>query len=401
MRASSLVAITALFNILQAVLEHSSPSQILEKIPRDPRTLMLKAVLKPTLVATPCCRTCFSLYPVTPLPPPLCTYQPFQDSSPCNEELWIQKSTHCGLKDLGQFQRWSDFHPAKIGVLQCQFFTQPITAWLEWLLEKPEIELAIDTWSSEVRNSNNNFGDIQHGAMFRGLSSDNAPSILNLSLSLFVDWFNPQGNKISGKHESMGVFAISCMNLPPNLRNKIPYICLAGVTPGPYSADKDTINHLLKPIVDELISLDSGVIMKTHQYPRVGGFASPTATRYCTWCLAQCQALQNLELGVTRKREETISAAKNSKTAASADAQDTILKNTGVRWSELNRLNYWDPSQQIALGIMHNWLEGVLQSHWRYRWRFIATAPRTTQKRSRPIQQNQATMMKMKKMTYC
>ncbi|KNZ56501.1 hypothetical protein VP01_238g8 [Puccinia sorghi] len=234
-----------------------------------------------------------SLYPVTPLPPPLCTYQPFQDSSPCNEELWIQKSTHRGLKDFGQFPRESDFRSKTFRVLRCQFVTQPITAWLEWLLAKPEIELAIDTWASEVRNSNNEFGDIQHGSMFR--------------------------NKISSKHKSMGVFAISCMNLPPNLQNKISYICLAGVTPGPYSADKDTIKHLLKPIVDKLISLDSGVIMKTHQYPwgwsvrvkllcllgdllatkKVGGFASPTATRYCTWCLAQCQALQNIELSVT------------------------------------------------------------------------------------------------------
>ncbi|KNZ45792.1 hypothetical protein VP01_77g6 [Puccinia sorghi] len=148
--------------------------------------------------------------------------------------------------------------------------------------------------------------------------------------------------------------------------------------------------------------------MKTHQYPqgqfvhvkllcllgdllstkkRFGGFASPITTCYCTLCLSQCQALQKVKLGLPHKREETISAAKNSKTSASADAQDTILKNTGVQWSELNRLNYWDPSQKIALGIMHNWLEGVLQSNWKYQRCSLATSPRKTQKQSQPIQQ--------------
>lgn len=109
---------------------------------------------------------------------------------------------------------------------------------------------------------------------------------------------------------------------------------------------------------------------------KVGGFASPTTTSCCTWCLAQYQCLQNLELGVTHKWYKTISAAKNSKSTASANAQDTILKNTSVWWSKLNRLCYWEPSQEIALGIMHNWLEGILQSHWQYRWLLIATVPK-------------------------
>ncbi|PLW23895.1 hypothetical protein PCANC_18850 [Puccinia coronata f. sp. avenae] len=48
----------------------------------------------------------------------------------------------------------------------------------------------------------------------------------------------------------------------------------------------------------------------------------------------------------------------------------------GTRWSELNRLPYWDPVRNVALGVMHNWYEGVLQHHWRVRWAFEPEQPK-------------------------
>lgn len=50
--------------------------------------------------------------------------------------------------------------------------------------------------------------------------------------------------------------------------------------------------------------------------------------------------------------------------------QDNHLRNTGVRWSELNQLPYHNIVEHIPLGMMHNWLEGVLQHHFRVRWGF-------------------------------
>ncbi|MBW0582545.1 hypothetical protein O181_122260 [Austropuccinia psidii MF-1] len=41
---------------------------------------------------------------------------------------------------------------------------------------------------------------------------------------------------------------------------------------------------------------------------------------------------------------------------------------TGIRWSELNRLPYWDPVVNVTLGVMHNWFEGVLQHHFISQW---------------------------------
>jgi hypothetical protein len=77
--------------------------------------------------------------------------------------------------------------------------------------------------------------------------------------------------------------------------------------------DTETINHLLKPFVDKLIQLESGVQIETYQYPsgqtvqikllcllgdspavkKVAGFASHLATYFCTWCK---HTLKDLEL---------------------------------------------------------------------------------------------------------
>ncbi|MBW0495049.1 hypothetical protein O181_034764 [Austropuccinia psidii MF-1] len=43
-------------------------------------------------------------------------------------------------------------------------------------------------------------------------------------------------------------------------------------------------------------------------------------------------------------------------------------KRRGIQWSELNQIPYWDPVNQVSLGIMHMWYEGVLQNHFVNKW---------------------------------
>ena len=43
-----------------------------------------------------------------------------------------------------------------------------------------------------------------------------------------------------------------------------------------------------------------------------------------------------------------------------------IFKETGVRWSELLRLLYWDPTRFLAIDGMHNLLLGLTQFQFRH-----------------------------------
>ncbi|KNZ52909.1 hypothetical protein VP01_33g2 [Puccinia sorghi] len=253
-----------------------------------------------------------------------------------------------GLRDPGiPYGSQQKTYPAKIGVAHCLYAGQSITNWLEWLLEKSEIEEAINSWSNQVNNSDQ-MCDL---LTFKNFFWDNKPNSLNIILSMFIDWFNPWGLKIGGKTKLTGVITFTCLNLPPKIRNKPLNICLTTISPGPNSPDPQAVDHLMALHVDELIELQSSISIATHQYPN--------------------KHHVQVKLLTPKKALEYANKIKQCRTK---NTQDTLLKAYGVRWSELNQLSYWDPTQQVVLGMMHNWLEGILQTHFRYCWGFHLTS---------------------------
>ena len=69
-----------------------------------------------------------------------------------------------------------------------------------------------------------------------------------------------------------------------------------------------------------------------------------------------------------RTGPEVLSKAAEWNEATTKKARKEIFKDHGVRWSSLHELPYGDPVHHTLLGVMHNWIEGLLQHHARIRW---------------------------------
>ncbi|MBW0571300.1 hypothetical protein O181_111015, partial [Austropuccinia psidii MF-1] len=155
------------------------------------------------------------------------------------------------------------------------------------------------------------------------------------------------------------------------------------------------------PLVDELLVLKDGVTIKTYRNPEGGqryvhllpligdlvaihkvvGFCSHSANQFCSWCKCEANNLPLLKTGTHRIGMEVIEAAQAWKGEKSVSSQEQIHKKTGVRWSELNRIPYRIPNMHIALGVMHNWLEGVLCEHFCHQWGFQEDAQEKKKRR--------------------
>ncbi|MBW0543903.1 hypothetical protein O181_083618 [Austropuccinia psidii MF-1] len=80
--------------------------------------------------------------------------------------------------------------------------------------------------------------------------------------------------------------------------------------------------------------------------------------------------IQEMKLGKIRQKSHVKDYSRAFQELNNEAECTRMVNHTGIRWSELNFLHYWDPVQQIPLGIMHNWFEGILQHHFQYQWRW-------------------------------
>ncbi|KNZ51195.1 hypothetical protein VP01_4052g2 [Puccinia sorghi] len=148
---------------ISEILQQSSSNQLILKMPCDPRTLISRADVDANLVETTCCRMCFKLYPDSRKAPMFCTHQSFKLTPACKEALFIQKTTHTGIKDFGLFppEKNSNIMPINYHVPRFLLVSQPISTWLTWLLSKPDTEAAIETWEREIKSSGDILVDFQ------------------------------------------------------------------------------------------------------------------------------------------------------------------------------------------------------------------------------------------------
>ena len=209
--------------------------------------------------------------------------------------------------------------------------------------------------------------------------------------SLCVDYFNPLGNKQAGKKKSISLISLVCLNLPPEMRYKPENMFLFGIIPGPKEPPLTCLNHYLRPLVDMLLEFwYTGIRFSrtaNYYYGRViqcaliclvsdlpaarksSGFASISHTHMCAVC--NCQRLSDdsvndsyAKLGQRRTQEEIRDAAEAHLNAEDEKQRNETVHATGIRWSELLRLPYFDPSSSVVVDAMHNLFLGLVREHF-------------------------------------
>jgi len=270
--------------------------------------------------------------------------------------------------------------------------------WMGSLLSEPGLEAKMDAaWSRTMDSKQSDtMRDIFDGEMLRefkgpdgkhfGHEEDEGRYVFSLS----VDFFNPLSNKQSGKKVSVGIVSLVCLNLPPDIRYKSEHMCLLGIIPGPHEPPLTTLNHYLAPVVDDFMDFwDPGVRFSCTDGYRLGrlvrcaivcvvcdlpaarktsGFGSSSHSHFCSvcHCTRQNNGYGDINYHVWRRRtkEECLASARAFDNAETKPEQDAAFASSGVRWSELLRLPYFDPTRFVVVDAMHNLFLGLINEHF-------------------------------------
>lgn len=153
-----------------------------------------------------------------------------------------------------------------------------------------------------------------------------------------------------------------------------------------------TISHVLEPLVDSVAKYAGivGQVVSTFYHPdgigvraktaplisdleasrKVSGFLTHMATMFCAFCLCTKDQIEDLNFSLWKLRNgaEVRAQAQIWLNILTKSGREDQARATGVRWTPLHRLPYWDPVKHVVLGFMHNWLEGILQHQLQDLW---------------------------------
>lgn len=410
-RRGAAVLLAGMRSILKSEISLRS---LASEIPKDPRKLFTMYDLDPVTCTYICCPSCYALYPHVVLAtkkrrapasfdgsnhddavvasddnigdtqlgaPAYCTHRRFRKGSACGEALFDSVIVN-----------------GKSYVIpRCKYEAQDLKQWVGRLLSRPALEEQIfkafrrprkeymeDMWDA---------GHLSKVLLTKGERFLPGPANeMRLAFSFSMDSFNPYHMKEAKQTVSSTAIWLILLNLPPHLRYRPENMFLAGIIPGPKKPSLSDINHSLKLLVDVLLEFfEPGVwYSRTARHSRgcrvrailvpivsdmlaarqAGGFASATATDFCTCCNLKIQEIENLDRTTWPERDavEHIRLAKRWRDAETLEEQDTLFRNNGIRWSALLDLPYWNPILFTAIEPMHVFDAGLFQTHCRQVW---------------------------------
>jgi hypothetical protein len=374
--------------LLTIAIPASEPGRrsTLSSIHSDIRTVLSQMNLDPATKAYVCCPRCFKCYPLTSDYPVRCTNQDTPSSTICNRLL---RKTVTG-KGVPR------------SVPSRQFLYHDMKHWLARLYCRPGMEEYLDR--NVFDDTSPSGRDIHHDiwdapALRSFLGPDGRTPFMEgpegegrLIFSLYMDGFNPYQMKEAGKKVTVGAIYMVCLNLPPAIRYKVENMYLVGIIPGPKVPSLHQINHILSPLVDDLLHLwhDGIFISRTPLHRRgrrvrcalgplvcdlpaarqMGGMASHSSRHFCSRCLLKLDDIENLDFEnwPARSQNDHQCIAEQWRDASTEESRDDIFETHGLRWMEFLRLPYWDPTRFILVDSIHAFLLGMLKRHVRDIW---------------------------------
>ncbi|KAF7325266.1 hypothetical protein MSAN_02516500 [Mycena sanguinolenta] len=213
---------------------------------------------------------------------------------------------------------------------------------------------------------------------------------MRLLFSISMDFFPPFGSRKRSNSNSIGLIKVSCLNLRLIVRDK-PENVFVVVVPGPSSPSKGEINPYLRPIIDVAVVgwnrgihfsstgtepdtgriVDLAFVLSANDLPaarQLAGAAAHNAHIYCTCCQGRGRStVYNTDFSTwnTRDRDQMRSCAEAWRDAETLAEREQIYQEHGIRWSEMWRLPYWDPTRMLPPDPMHTVLEGLVHYHCR------------------------------------
>lgn len=283
-----------------------------------------------------------------------------------------------------------------------QFHYQPLADHIARMYSRPELEPHLHRDPTQHR-AESDMWDIWDSPCFADLKGPDGQPFLSqpstageqegrLVFIMNMDGFNPGGNKEAGKKVTVGAIYMMCANLPPSLRYKMENVYLAGIIPGPNAPSDHEINYFLEPLISELLNLwKDGIFLSRTTMCRRGhrvrcavgplvcdlpaarqmsGFAHYRSKHFCSECTQTIADINNLDRTSWTRRSGRAhrAAARSWKNARTQEERERIMGLHGVRWSELLRLPYWDPTKFTVIDPMHAFYLRLFQHHCRSVW---------------------------------
>lgn len=389
----------------------TQPSRdLLEELPRDIRTIRKRwdnlygtEVKTITYAACPVCSKTYIWNKDTP--------------GRCNSQIFSKPPCGARLSKLAT-ERSNGRAPKTTKVPKRPFVVPDFDNFRARMYSMPEVEKMI-AQSNQLSNypGTSKLTDILQGNLIRELEGPDGLRFidgckrfeLRSVWAMSIDWYNPFWNKAAGRKASVGSLVCVNLMLPAHIRFRPEYMYFCTI-PGPMEPTLDAVNYFLEPIVDMFQSAwKKGIYLsKTYEFPEgrpersmlgLGIFDLPAGrkvtgqasyrhrTRFCSFCKLDTEHIHDLDVEnwTQHSREELREQAQKWRDATSEKEREEIFQRSGVRWSALWKLDYWNPLHMTVVDTMHALFLGLAKFHYDYVLGINETLSKNGPKTAQPV----------------